>query len=160
MPTIHQTMRHFRSADLLAFFTPENRISRRFGRTMGRDHGVSLQLGSVPCSGAPPSVGPAGGTFSGCGTSPQPSLLPSDTTHHPQLLSRSHSSLLGWITELKRAQTLCFKTVNPLSLHPAPVHKQLFWKGSSSQQLNPIHLRHEMPRAVLSDWQETQWFPS
>lgn len=81
MPTIHQTMRHFHSADLLAFFTPENRISRRFGHTMGRDHGVSLQLGSVPCSGAPTSVGPAGGTFSGCGTSPQPSLLPSDTTH-------------------------------------------------------------------------------
>lgn len=69
-----------------------------------------------------------------------------------------HSAGLDHRTE--ECPNTYFKTVNSLSLHPAPVHKQLFWKGSSSQQLNPIHLRHEMPQAALSDWQETQWFPS
>lgn len=160
MPTIRQTIRHFHSADLLALFSPQNRISRRLGHTMGRDDGVKFAAGERALLRGSYECGPCWRHVLWLWHIATASLLSFDLTHHPQLLIRSHNSPLGWITERKSARTLYFKTVNPLSLHPSPVHKQLFWKRSSSRQLNPIHLRHEMPQAALSDWQETQWFPS
>lgn len=87
MPTIHQTIRHFHSADLLALCSPKTGYPVGWVIQWGGTMVLSLQLGSVPCSGAPLSVGPAGGTFSGYGTSPQP-----PSCHLTSHTTRSYSS--------------------------------------------------------------------
>lgn len=148
----NQPIRHFHSAELLVLFSPRTgypmgwvtqwwKLQRERALEQG-SYGCGLSWRHIPCLGHIPSV-------------------PSDLTHHPQLL-RSHMDLQGWSGERKRPDT-ALHTVSPLflpSIHPCPVPKELFWKGSSSQQLNPIHVRHEMPQAALRDWQEMQCFPS
>lgn len=138
-----KSIRHFHSAELLVLFSPRTgypmgwvtqwwKLQRERALEQG-SYGCGPSWRHIPCLGHIPSV-------------------PSDLTHHPQLL-RSHMDLQGWSGERKRSDT-ALHTVSPLflpSIHPCPVPKELFWKGSSSQQLNPIHVRHEMPQAALRD---------
>lgn len=116
----------FHSTDLLVLFSSQNRIFCRLGHTMGRADGVKFAAGERALQRGSSKCGPSWRHVLCLWHIPTASLLSSDLTHHPQLLIRSHISLLGWITERKRAWTLHFQTVNPLSLPPTPSSQAAF----------------------------------
>lgn len=153
-----QSLRHFHSAELLVLFFPST------GYPWAGSHNGGSCSRSVPWSRAPLWMWaqlesqPLLGACPLLGARPLCATRPPTAPRAPQI--PSHMDLPGW-SRNGSARTL--HAVSSLFLpciHPCPGPKELFWKGSSSQQLNPIHVRHEMPQAALRHWQEMQWFPS
>lgn len=144
----HQTLPFCRAPGALF---PQNRISHGLGHTM-------VEAAAGACLGA--------GflwmwaqleAHSLLGAHPLCAIRPHTPPTAPQIPHGSAGLERG--TEALGHCTSHCEPVIP-SIHPCLVPKELFWKGSSSQQLNSIHVRHEMPQAALRDWQEMQCFPS